>query len=112
MIGESLMTKKIDSDYFIDEDDFVDDIIKEESIVDDIIDSPQLGEEHRKNKHQHIQQKIASILIGSYIFLEMSILFGGIKGLETSFFDGHMDSFRVLVSVVVGYYFGKNYNDK
>lgn len=84
------------------------DIVEDDSI-DDFWNPPKyrtISEENRKNKHQTFQQKVALILVLAYSLLEIGLLIYGSKGVDTSFFERHIESFRLLVGVVIGYYFG------
>lgn len=85
------------------------DIIEEDLI--DELGSPKfkvVAEENRKNKHQTIQQNLALILILAYAVIEIILVLYGLRGTDTSFFDRHMERFTILVSLILGYYFGKS----
>lgn len=66
-----------------------------------------MADENRKNKHQFFQQKVALAIIGAYVLFEVILLVLGFFGRDISFFESHIERFLVLVSVVVGYYFGR-----
>ncbi len=84
--------------------------IVEKDVIDDLnTDNIRiLAEESRKNKHQFFQQKVALAIIVAYVIFEIILLVLGFFGRDISFFESHIERFLVLVSVVVGYYFGKS----
>ncbi len=83
--------------------------IVEKDLIDNL-DPPKyklVAEETRKNNHQTIQKNIALVLIIAYAVLGIILLLYGLKGMDTSFFDKYMERYTILVSLIVGYYFGK-----
>ncbi|MEA3229804.1 MAG: hypothetical protein U9P44_02715, partial [archaeon] len=82
---------------------------EENDLIDNLdVDYKTISEEERKDKHQKIQKDIALILVIFYGILEIVLLISGLYyQRDISFFERHIDSFRLLICVILGYYFSK-----
>ncbi len=91
--------KSTSKDLLLIETDSIDDI--------DTSEYKKMSEESRKNKDQTFRHSVAIILVIVYSLLELTLLALGSTGKDISFFNNNIGSFRVMVSLVIGYYFAK-----
>ncbi len=77
-------------------------IIEEEDCIDDF----GTFNNQKELRHQNTQMRIAYIVIGGYILIELLCLLAGCLGMNIQIYETHISGLRLLTGTVIGYYFG------